>query len=1022
MKPLLLSMQAFGPFAGAEVIDFSLLGENSLFLINGPTGAGKTTLLDAISYALFGKTTGAERQGEQMRCHHAKATTVTEIDFIFAIGENTYRVQRRPAQQRPKKRGEGMTDEVATATLWRLNPGVPPSFDSDEASLQLLASRKVRSVTQHVEQLIGLQADQFRQVVVLPQGKFRELLTADASQREEIFSQLFQTSRYLVIEEKLKEAAREIRLQTNQYRQNLETLFAEADVSSEQQLVEQVAQLEHQVDELLEKNKVTSATLQQATQQQQQAEQLQQQFAQRSEMQRQQQQLQQQQAAIESKRQRLAQARQAQALTPLVERQAWLLNESQRIAKNIEQAKERSQQLATEQQRIDNAEQQLQPVLKENEQRQQQLQQLERWLPKIDSFNQLQQQLEQVRQQLSTLEQQSQQQQDKKSQLQQSNHQLQQQLQQLEQQINQQPQLEILQQQLDHERQRTVQKAELKQSLNRTQQRLVSLEQQLASVQQQVDQAAKHSSSLEHRWYQQQALNLATTLQQHEPCPVCGSREHPQPATIKDEVLVEHKQLAEARHAYQLEVKQQQALEQEIVKFKGELAFTNQQLNALAETQTETQLQQQQANLDEQQQRQQQQRQQQHQWQQNLQAQTQQITDCEQQIKQLSRQLQEQQINQAKLNERLSALEKDIPQTFRNVDHVTQTIQTLRDQIKQVQQQQEQLAEQRQQMLQASAATSAKCDDLVSQQSAVSQQLKQLKAELDDQLTVHGFSTLAAYQEACLSGDDYRLIEQQVNDYQQQKISVDSVLADLNNRLKEAQPPNLEQLQQRYADAQQHDQQAHQAWLDKRDALNGLNNILKRVKNSKKQAEILEKRYAVKGTLADVASGQNAQRLSLHRFVLSVLLDDVLAVASQRLEKMTQGRYQLLRASHVQDARSAGGLTILVADAYTGQQRSTKTLSGGEGFMAALALALGLSDVVQSYAGGIRLDTLFIDEGFGSLDDEALDVAINTLAELRASGRTIGIISHVRELKDRLQDQVNVIRERDGSRIEMRTQ
>lgn len=177
-----------------------------------------------------------------------------------------------------------------------------------------------------------------------------------------------------------------------------------------------------------------------------------------------------------------------------------------------------------------------------------------------------------------------------------------------------------------------------------------------------------------------------------------------------------------------------------------------------------------------------------------------------------------------------------------------------------------------------------------------------------------------------------------------------------------------------------------------------------------------EARYAVLGTLADAATGKNAHRVSLQRFVLASRLDDVLAAASQRLGAMSRGRYLLRRAAEATDRRIAGGLELEVEDSYTASSRPVATLSGGESFQAALALALGLSQVVQNYAGGIRLDTIFIDEGFGSLDPEALDLAINTLVDLQQSGRMVGVISHVPELRERIGARLEVLAGAAGSR------
>ena len=198
MKPLNLTLQAFGPFGGREHIDFTQLGSNPFFLINGPTGAGKSSILDAICFALYGQTTGAERDPAQMRCDHADSSLLTEVTLEFQLGEKGYRVRRVPAQERPKKSGEGTTNQIAEAQLWHL--------DGSEEGV-LLVAKKVDDATNQIRKRIGLDVEQFRQVMVLPQGKFRELLMADSKEREKIFGQLFQTHIFKRIEDQLKAQA-----------------------------------------------------------------------------------------------------------------------------------------------------------------------------------------------------------------------------------------------------------------------------------------------------------------------------------------------------------------------------------------------------------------------------------------------------------------------------------------------------------------------------------------------------------------------------------------------------------------------------------------------------------------------------------------------------------------------------------------------------------------------------------------------------------------------------------------------
>ena len=229
--------------------------------------------------------------------------------------------------------------------------------------------------------------------------------------------------------------------------------------------------------------------------------------------------------------------------------------------------------------------------------------------------------------------------------------------------------------------------------------------------------------------------------------------------------------------------------------------------------------------------------------------------------------------------------------------------------------------------------------------------------------------------------------------------------------------PDLIKIEQALIDKITEFNLADKAWRLLEERNNLLTNIKKQLSDIKTKTDELNAQYQIVGTLSDVANGTSGKRISLQRFVLSVLLDDVLIQASQRLNLMSKGRYRLLRREDAIGGNAAAGLDLEVEDSYTDKSRPVATLSGGESFMAALSLALGLSDVVQSYAGGIKLDTLFIDEGFGSLDTESLDLAIKTLIDLQSSGRMIGIISHVGELKEQMALRIDVKSARDGSSI-----
>ncbi|MDF1662912.1 MAG: AAA family ATPase, partial [Planctomycetota bacterium] len=226
MKPLKITLSAFGPYAKKQVIDFSKLGDRSLFLIHGRTGSGKTTILDAISYALYGVSSG-DRKGRQMRSDHALSSAMTEVTFDFSLGAKRYRVTRRPEQERQKKRGEGTTLERNAATLFEMNP--------DGTEKAILGDQWTK-VTEKIEELFGFKADQFRQVVLLPQGSFRRLLLAPSKDREQILQSLFHTHIYRSLEEHLKQQAKELKDELESFKQQKSEILHARNVESLEEL------------------------------------------------------------------------------------------------------------------------------------------------------------------------------------------------------------------------------------------------------------------------------------------------------------------------------------------------------------------------------------------------------------------------------------------------------------------------------------------------------------------------------------------------------------------------------------------------------------------------------------------------------------------------------------------------------------------------------------------------------------------------------------------------------------------
>ncbi|MCP1328624.1 AAA family ATPase, partial [Halomonas sp. 707D4] len=241
MTPLALTLQAFGPFAGTERLDFTALGRHPLFLINGPTGAGKSSILDAICFALYGQTTGEERTGGDMRCDAASPRLLTEVTLDFRLHDRFYRIRRVPQQERPKVKGEGTTTQNTEAQLWQLSEALEERH--------CLVARNVGEATAQIQALLGLDVKQFRQVMVLPQGKFRELLVAPSSEREKIFARLFQTQIFKRIEDELLERSKGIVSRVKSHREHISGLLAGGELESEAALDEELASLAPRVEE-----------------------------------------------------------------------------------------------------------------------------------------------------------------------------------------------------------------------------------------------------------------------------------------------------------------------------------------------------------------------------------------------------------------------------------------------------------------------------------------------------------------------------------------------------------------------------------------------------------------------------------------------------------------------------------------------------------------------------------------------------------------------------------------------------
>ena len=1015
MKPIKLIVQAFGPFAGVEDVDFASLGRNPLFLINGPTGAGKSSILDAICFALYGQTTGSERSGTEMRCDFAEVDTLTQVTLDFSLGNKHYRIMRIPMQERPKSKGEGFTKQNSEASIWEL--------DGSENE-QLMVSSSVTEADKTIKTLIGLDVEQFRQVMVLPQGKFRELLLADSKDREKIFSQLFQTSIYKKIEEKLKDQASGIKKAVDEHKNIIKGLLEGANLSTEEEIQTSFEALTPLLAEALDEKHKADKVVTACEKTVNEANQLVQKFADLEVKHNALQQHKLDESAIADKKAQLKLAATAQKIQPIFT----ALHTANQSLQDIQTQFTNSELALTQ------ADTQLQSGIANFEQAQEAAKNVQALRDKQSELKQYVVLADELATALSAQALAQKTATDSQTAL-----------------TNKQSEVTILQtaiasKETEREQlniaiqplpQEQIKLNDLQQVLSkRTQletarQDLSTLQLSTAQAKAAVDIADDTLSQLtvqakqtELAWHTNQAVLLARELADGDPCPVCGSVEHPHLASLDDAANivtkedVEHarervSQAAirkdETRSVYDKSLSNEAVKEAEITGLEdalGELAA----LSLLAVTE--------QCN--------------------EQQTKVKVLEDTQQQIQNISAALSAEQIQLSNITAECAALqdqastdkeqslragskveylESQTPAQYRDSAGLTSQIETLTTQIQGLETAVNAAQQQKEQLQAVYANAQGHHQSLTQQLAATTANQASAKTVWHTTLAESEFTDEEVFVQALLSDDIQQGLEQEIEAYTTALAELTGAKTQLETELAGKDKPDLASVQDALSKAKAifDEKETHWRGLDQRN--NQLLALQQKLQEAKAKNAALDEQYKVIGTLSDVANGQTGNKVSLQRFVLSVLLDDVLIQASQRLMNMSSGRYQLIRKEERAKGNKASGLDLEVDDTHSGKSRPVATLSGGESFMASLSLALGLSDVVQAYSGGIKLDTLFIDEGFGSLDSESLDLAVRTLIDIQNDGRMIGIISHVSELKSQMGHRIDITPSTTGSKI-----
>jgi len=1016
MKPVTLHLQAFGPFAGRETVAFDRLPPGCLFLIAGPTGAGKTSLLDGITYALYGDTSGGERSAREMRSHHADPATLTEVEFEFELGGARYRVRRVPEQERPARRGEGMVKVAAVAELWKWTGAGAPAADNEDAGWQPLAQRS-NEVGQRIAELLGFEAEQFRQVVLLPQGQFRKLLAADSKARERILETLFGTALYKRVQDALKEAAAALRREAEALALQRDALLHQAGAESAEALTAHAGQLAGRLAELAAEETRLRLADDAARAAQQQATARAALFAERDAALAAQAALAEREAGIALRRGRLADAQRAaqvvaadEAAQEAVRQQADARSAAARQQQEAEAAADRlaaaARQLAAEQARASEREAAQRELLRlealgeaagklaeaerERLARQRARAEAEAAASGADSA-------------LATLEREH-------AAL----------LARQEALVPQAARVDalVLEQAAAARRAaglaRLSERGEALAAASAAETRARGAEEAARGA---LESARQALQQLEARWRAGQAARLAAHLHEGDACPVCGSTSHPAPARAEgeqpgeDDLQAAQARVSEGERTLDGRRAAREAAAQARAGVEAEIAVLRQELDLPADAVLAAELQQGAQAA------------------QALAQTLQQARAAATELQRLRDDLAQREARRTAAAEAQSRSRNDfasaqaaaqaadsvvaerragLPEALRApgaLDAARREAATRRDALERAW-----TAAQTAhgEAGNTAAAASARKDAAAQAFAAALQRASAASERYAAAWRAAGFADEATYRGARLPAAEIDALAAGLQRFEQEKAAAAERCLRAGQAVAGLERPDPVVAEAAARAAREAVVATVSRLAQVRGELDTTQRTLQQLAELARRGGDIEARYRDTGELADIADGRNGHNMTFQRYVLAALLDDVLAAASLRLKAMSRGRYLLQRRAEVSDARRAAGLDLDVMDEYTGRARPAGTLSGGEGFMASLALALGLSDVVQAYAGGVQLDTLFIDEGFGSLDPESLDMAMRTLVDLQQRGRLVGVISHVEEMKQQIDVAIEV--------------
>ncbi|WP_369899775.1 AAA family ATPase [Bacillus manliponensis] len=1020
MRPIQLTMTAFGPYKQCETIRFDELGEHRIFAISGNTGAGKTTIFDAICYALYGEASGEERNDTNMlRSQFAEDDMYTSVELLFQLKEKTYCIKRQLGH---RKQGNKTVTGHAIEFYEVIDDEHVPCVDRFH----------VTDVNKKVETLIGLTKHQFSQIVMLPQGEFRKLLTSETENKEEILRRIFKTDRYKLMRELLDQKRKEWKellqgklKERELYFRNafqlpirdgvlLEGLSAQEYVNTHQvveALQQELTFYEHVLSQLEEKQRVQLTQLKELETRYHAAKAINDRLEELEVKKKRYEELQSERSVIEEKEERFKRAEQVSKLLPFeqwYEEAMQSVKEAEQVLENVRTKKEQTDVAYKEATKQYEEEKQKEAAREEKKQNVKEIEELQ---PIIASLADKKLKLQQCEEQIISLK-----------------HNIQNLVAEQEKNNMQKQQLSMKLKELEAALAHYVTKLDqlscmrddakvLKQAYD-VWQEVQQYEKEKVVAEERKDAAAVAYDTLEEQWLNEQAGQLALHLHDGESCPVCGSTSHPKKATEQG-VSINEKELNELREQkiqaeklhMQVEEKwnfykaQYEQCSKEVVE-RGYHAENLQEAYALL-IQTGKQLA---TEVNELKQKEEERKQ--------LLPQVQQLDEkletIQKQKHEVENSLHRIEMEHVQLRTSFENDQQKIPDELQTMQAWKENYEIITSQLQRLELAWKQSQENYQRLMNENIRVEAEYEASMKQFTVASEKKEENYHRFIAALEQAGFIDQQSYKEAKLSEVEREQLQNHIQSYHSSLQALIKQVEELTEQLQGKAWSDLTLLAEQVSNLE--------IELDivkeKRQAAKGtmeyVVNLHENIRRIDEQIHEEESAFQELVDLYEVMKGDNESRISFERYILIEYLEQIVQVANERLRKLSNGQFYLKRSERVEKRNRQSGLGLDVYDAYTGQTRDVKTLSGGEKFNASLCLALGMADIIQSYEGGISIETMFIDEGFGSLDEESLTKAVDALIDLQKSGRFIGVISHVQELKNAMPAVLEVTKRKDG--------